>query len=216
MKARRASSRCGITLAAAGAALALTALACASHRVLVPPRLELTPYGRIGLVIFTVENARGSLNELATQRFEEYVLAAQSGFEVLELGSADSVLRRSGQAELNAAAAESLGVQRQIPAVFFGHLRISNVQPRGGLLGLAGAFVNATVSAQLTVQLVDAKSGGTIWRSSAAASEEVGSVSIAGGVPSFTARDPNVAYGRLVNRLVTAVTRDFRSTWVEQ
>ncbi len=216
MRHRRVVSAACVRAATLAALIPAAVLACASHRVLVPPRLDLTPYGKLGLVTFTVENARGTLNEYATQRFEEAVLAAQSGFEVLELGSADSVLRRTGQAELNAAAAESLGVQRDIPAVFFGHLRISNVQPRGGLLGLAGVFVNATVSAQLSVQLVDAKSGGTIWRSSAAASEEVGSVSITGGVPYFSAHDPNAAYGRLVNRLVTAVTRDFRSTWAQQ
>lgn len=30
---------------------------CASKRVLVPPRVDLQPYGSVGLVTFTVENA---------------------------------------------------------------------------------------------------------------------------------------------------------------
>ncbi len=195
---------------------ALGALACASHRVLVPPRLDLVPYGRLGLVTFTVENARGSLHEYATRRFEEALLAAQTGFEVLELGPADSVLKRTGQAELGAAAAESLGVQRGVPAVFFGHLRISHVKPRGTLLGIAQGLLQADVSAELTVELVNTKSGGTLWRSSGVASEQVGQVSLSGGVPTFSAQDPEAAYGHLVNRLVTFVTRDFRSTWVSQ
>ncbi len=192
---------------------AVAVLDCASHRVLVPPRLDLVPYGRVGLVTFTVENAKGTLHQFATRRFEEAVLQAQTGFEVLELGSADSVLRRTGQAELGAAAAESLGARHDINAVFFGHLRISNVSPSGGLLGLAAGLIEAKVSAELTVELVNAKTGGTLWRSSGVASEQVGSVSLAGGVPTFSATDPNVAYGRLVNRLVNFVTRDFRSTW---
>ncbi len=191
----------------------VTILDCASHRVLVPPRLDLVPYGRVGLVTFTVENAKGTLHQFATRRFEEAVLQAQTGFEVLELGSADSVLRRAGQAELGAAAAESLGVQRNVNAVFFGHLRISDVRPSGGLLGLAAGLIEAKVSAELTVELVNAKTGGTLWRSSGIASEQVGSVSLAGGVPTFSATDPDEAYGRLVNRLVNFVTRDFRSTW---
>src|SRR5207253_8265366 len=53
--------------------------------VLVPPRLDLQPYGRLGLVTFTVENAKGSLHEFATARFSEDMLSAQPGIEVLEL-----------------------------------------------------------------------------------------------------------------------------------
>ena len=204
--------------AALALAIALAAFGCASNRVVVqvPPRLDLVPYGRVGLVMFTVERATGSLPELATRRFEEQLLAAQTGFEVLELGSADSVLRRTGVAELGAAAAESLGVQRGIPAVFFGRLRISNVQPSGGVRGLALGHMEATISAELSVQLVSTKSGGTVWRSSATAREKVAEVSLAGGVPFFSAQDPNVAYGQLVNHLVYAVTRDFRPTLERQ
>jgi len=73
--------------------LLLTAFAaCGGKRVLVPPRLDLMPYGRVALVIFTVENAKGSLHEFATQRFAEEVLAAQSGlpdddlYETLNMG----------------------------------------------------------------------------------------------------------------------------------
>lgn len=204
--------------AALALAIALAAFGCASNRVVVqvPPRLDLVPYGRVGLVMFTVERATGSLPELATRRFEEQLLAAQTGFEVVELGSADSVLRRTGVAELGAAVAESLGVQRGIPAVFFGRLRISNVQPSGGVLGLALGHMEATISAELSVQLVSTKSGGTVWRSSATAREKVAEVSLAGGVPFFSAQDPNVAYGQLVNHLVYAVTRDFRPTLERQ
>src|SRR5205807_3033211 len=84
----------------------LAGIACGgSHRVLLPPRLNLSPYGQIGLVTFTAENAKGSLHEFATRRFSEYVLAAQTGIEVLELGAADSVLRRTRSPELGPAAA---------------------------------------------------------------------------------------------------------------
>src|SRR2546428_12514800 len=114
----------------------LAGMACAAHRVLVPPRLNLVPYGQIGLVTFTAENAKGSLHEFATRRFSEYVLAAQTGIEVLELGPADSVLRRTRAAELGPAAGPTLGGGRGVPVVFFGHLKVSNVKPSGGPGGL--------------------------------------------------------------------------------
>lgn len=188
--------------ATAALLIALAGAGCASHRVLVPPRLDLVPYASVGLVAFTVENAKGALGDLATRRFEEYMLAAQNGFEVQNFAAADS--------------AAALGGARGVPVVFLGHLRVSNVKPSGGLLGLSSARVQATVSAELSVELRSTKSGGTLWRASSEATEKVGQVAVTGGIPEFSARDPNDAYGRLVDRLVHAVTWDLRSTWVKQ
>lgn len=189
---------------------------CAAHRVLVPPRLDLQPYGQVGLVTFTVENAKGSLHELATERFAEEVLNGQTGIELLEMGSMDTLLQRLGRTEIDEEAARAIGEARGVPAVFAGHLRVSDVKPSGGLIGLHAPFVQATVSVELTVRLLSTKTGGTLWRSSAARSEKVGELAIIGGVPSFSARNPNDAYGRMVNRLVMAVTRDLRPTWERQ
>ncbi len=185
--------------------LALTVLAsfsCASHKVLVPPTLNLSPYGSVGLVTFSVENATGSLGAVTTQRFEEDMLAAQPGIEVQEFKTADS--------------ADAISGARGVPVVFLGHLKVSNVKPSGGFLGAALAHVEATVSAQLAVELRSTKTGGILWRSSAEATEKVGEVTLTGGLPEFSARDPNDAYGELVNRLVRDVTWDMRSTWVKQ
>lgn len=202
----------------ASLALLLAALSagCAGKRVLVPPRLDLQPYGSVGLVTFTVENAKGTLHELATQRFAEEVLAGQSGIELLELGNADSLVRRVGETAFGPASAQALGEQRDVPAVFVGHLKVSNVKPSGGIIGLQVPFVQATVTVDLLVRLISTRSGGTLWRSSASASEKVGSVALVGGVPNFSAKDPNDAYGRLVNSLVWTVTQDLRPTWRRQ
>ena len=193
-------SSCLPRLPARPAVLVLLLVACASHRVLVPPRLNLVPYGSVGLVTFTVENAKGSLHEFATRRFEEYVLAAQTGIEVQQFSPADS--------------SQALAGARGVPVVFVGHLKVSNVKPSGGLL--SSLLVEATVSAELSVSLRSTRTGGTLWRSSATATEKVGQVGIVGGEPVFSARDPNDAYGHLVDRLVYAVTYDLRSTWVKQ
>ena len=202
----------------ASLALLLAALSagCAGRRVLVPPRLDLQPHGTVGLVTFTVENAKGTLHDFATQRFAEEVLAGQSGIELLELGSADSLVRRVGETQFGPASAQALGEQRDVPAVFVGHLKVSNVKPSGGIIGLSVPFVQATVTVDLLVRLMSTRSGGTLWRASASASEKVGSVALVGGIPEFSAKDPNDAYGRLVNRLVWTVTQDLRPTWRKQ
>jgi hypothetical protein len=181
---------------------ALAGAGCASHRVLLPPQLDLVPYGSVGVVAFSAENAKGALGDLVTRRFEEYTLAAQKGIEVQDFPTADS--------------SAALGGARGVPAVFLGHLKVSKVKPTSGLLRLATGHVEATVSAELEVELRSTKTGGTLWRSSAAATERVGELTLSGGVPEFSARDPNDAYGRLVNRLVYSVTWDMRSTWVNR
>lgn len=185
----------------------------APARVLVPPRLDLKPYGNVGLVLFTVENAKGELDAFATRRFSQDILAAQPGIEVLEVGSADSVRRRLGEAHFGAASAKAMGQAHGVPAVFVGHLRISKVTPSGGMLGLSLPRIEATVSADLTVALYATSSGGTLWRSSGVSSQKIGGLGIVGGEPYFSARDPNKAYAQMVTDLVDYVTRDLRATW---
>ena len=188
----------------------------APSRVLLPPRLDLKQYGQVGLVLFTIEKAKGELDQVATRRFSESLLAAQPGIEVLELGSADSARRRLGEKEMGAATAQAMGVARRAPVVFIGHLKVSNVTPSGGLAGLSLPHLEATVSAELTVALYATESGGTLWRSSATASRKIGGLAIVGGEPYFSAKDPNKAYAGLVYDLVDYVTRDMRATWVRQ
>lgn len=188
----------------------------APTRVLIPPRLDLKPYGRVGLVLFTIEKAKGDLDQVATMRFSEDLLAAQPGIEVLELGSGESERRRLGEREMGAVTAQALGAKRRAPVVFIGRLKISNVTPSGGLAGLSLPHLEATVSAELTVALYSSETGGTLWRASGVASRKIGGLAIMGGEPYFSAKNPNKAYAGLVYDLVDYVTRDMRPTWQTQ
>jgi hypothetical protein len=191
----------------------LLSIECGAKRVLMPARVDLRPHGRLALVTFTIENAKGSLHTLATQRFSEAVLASQSGVEMLELGPADSVMARVGEREFGPRSARALGEEHRVPAVFLGHLKVSDVKPSAKLLGLSVPRAEAKVTVELTVRLVSTASGGTLWRASAGATETVGQIGLSGGQPYFSASDPNEAYGRLVGYLVQQVTWDFRPTW---
>jgi hypothetical protein len=190
---------------------------CSSHYVQVPPRLDLGAYGRIALVTFSAEPSRNSLALQATHQFAEDLLASQSGFELLELGPADSSVARL-LAEGNAPeAAKLVGREQDVAAVFFGQLVVSGTKPSGSVTAGGNLNVSGTVSSELHVRLLSASSGGTAWRSSATASRSVGQLSMNGGkLPSISATDPNGAYTEMVDDLVTQVTRDARPTWVKQ
>ena len=205
----------GICYAAGLASFALLSLNCGSKKtqVLVPARVDLRPYGSIALMTFTIENAKGSLHSYATQRFSEEVLAAQPGVEILELGSGDSLMAAAGEREFGPRSARAL--QQQAPAVFLGHVKVSDVKP-SAQFSLSAPKLEAKVTVELTVRLVSTTSGGTVWRASVASTETLGHVGISGGMPTFSADDPNDAYGRLVGYLVRQATWDFRPTWTEQ
>jgi hypothetical protein len=205
------------TLSRIAALLILTSgLACASKRVLVPARMDLRPYGKLGLVTFSVENAKGTLHQFATERFAENVLAAQPGIEILELGNIDTLMQRVGEREPGIATAQELGKRHGVAGVFAGHLKITNPNVSGGIAGLLTPRLEATIRTDLTVRLLSTQSGGTVWRQSAWATQKVGGISIEGGQVNFGARDPKTAYGPMVNTIVNIVTRDLWSTWQKQ
>jgi hypothetical protein len=207
----------GIKQTAALLAAGLALSACASTMVQVPPRMDLGAYDRIGVVTFTADPARASLATLATQQFTEDVLDSQHGFELLELGPADSAVARLLAAGDAPAAAQEVGRARNVPAVFFGQLAVSNAKPHGNVAAGGSVNVGATVATELNVRLLSTSSGGTLWRSSASAEQNVGHVSVnPGRLPSISATDPNAAYATMVQDMVVEVTRDFRPTWVKQ
>ena len=192
------------------------ATACGGKKyvtVTIPPRLDLTRYERAALAMFTVENAKGSLHELATRRFAEQVLAASQDVEILEIGNTEPILQQVGEPVFGSDAARSVGSSHDVPVVFAGHMKVTNAKPSGGLGSFGIPHVEATVSVELSVGLYSTRTGGTLWRSGASASEKVGQLSVSGGVPSFSAKDPNAAYGRLVDRLVAVVTQDLYPTY---
>jgi hypothetical protein len=202
--------------AVAAILILLLTLACAAKRVLVPARMDLHPYGKLGLVTFSVENAKGNLHQFATERFAENVLAAQPGIEILELGNIDTLMQRVGEREVGILTAQEIGRRHGVAAVFAGHLKITNPTASGGIAGILTPRLEATIRTDLTVRLLSAQSGGTVWRSSAWATEKVGGISIVGGDVVFGAKDPKTAYGPMVNTIVNIVTRDLWSTWQKQ
>jgi hypothetical protein len=192
----------------------LLAAGCGGSTVMLPPRLALAPYQRIGLISFTTENARGALASVATDRFRDEIFAAQSGVEVLELGDQDTLLAAVERPRLDPDAVRAIGAHEGVTAMFAGHLVVSNVKPRANLGPVPRIAADVTVT--LTVRFLAAESGGTIWSSSAQATETIAGLAVVGGTPVFGAQDPREAYGRLVDVLVRSVSRDLRPTYARR
>lgn len=192
--------------AAIAALFILASSACGGggKRILQDPTVNLGPHSRIGLVTFTAENAKGGLVKLATQRFQEQLLRAQPGIEILELGALTT--------PVDAAAAKRLGEQHGVRTVAVGHLVISDIKPRIRLIGGIGASTEVTLA--LSTKLFSTESGATVWARSSAMRETLQQVSIQNGTAIFDAQDAGEAYGEVLNELIWNVTTDFRATWV--
>ncbi len=184
---------------------------CSRTRVYVPPRFDLAEFYRIGLVNFTMDDARGELDELATEYFRREIFATYSGIELLEIGDMEDVLSEVGRERFDPRAAQALGREYEIASVFVGEIKASPVRPRASIS--LNPRVEATVSVELTVRMLSTESGATIWSNSAQATETVGGLGLTGGNIVFSAEDPDEAYGDLVAFLINELTADFRPTY---
>jgi hypothetical protein len=192
-------SRKPVLVAAICGAIVLSA--CSAKYAQVPARLDLHRYGRVAVVTFDAHVADTALATLATRQLAETVLAHQLGVEVIELSLADTAL-------------DALA-RRGVPVAFLGELAISEMKPSGSL-SPRRASLQTGITVELSVKLVSTESGGTLWRSSAAADRTTGRVTLTGGGPSISMRDRDAAYDDAVISAVRVATTDLRPTWVRQ
>lgn len=180
----------------------------------VPPRIDLSNYEVIGVIDFEASK-QGELGPMATRRFIEEARRDQGLVRVLELGSEANVLQEVGEERLGPAAYRAMAQRYGIHTLFTGELLVSDVRPAVRLtsdfrdIGMA-----ADVDATLTVNMIEASSGASIWNRSGDVTTRIGGVSVLGGRDVvFDADDPERAYGEMVDALVHQVTWDFRVTW---
>ncbi len=194
------------------------ALGCSrpAPRVLVPPRVDLAEWGRIGMLEFA--GPEPTLSRLATRQFMEMLQAAQPGVPILELGSAGRVLAELGRSQLDFEAIRAIGARYGVDAVFAGDLAVGPPKPsvRVGR-ALESLKARADVSGELAARLLETRSGATVWSGSSTGTASVASLGVAeGAFPSFGASDPSQVHAGLVARLVSDLGPDFYASWQAQ
>jgi hypothetical protein len=197
--------------------IGLAVLSGCASKVLMPARINLTNYNKIGMIQFS-SNAEGNLQQLASQKFLQTLQSSQPGVRVLELGDENRVLRTIQHEQLDPAAIQAIGMKYGVDAVIFGRVEVGNVKPKVELSRmLTSMSAQADVDAALTARLLETDSGATLWTNSVRGRHTVGHVSLlSSGSIYFGASDPETAYGRLVDWLVVRVTRDFRPYYEKQ
>jgi hypothetical protein len=197
------------------AGLVLGFVSCGgSHLVLVPPAVDLAAAEPVGLIVFSVQNAKGDLDQIATQVFLQEATRDQK-VPVLELGKMDEVLGKVGLKALDPDASRAIGERFKIKAFFVGDIRISKVKPQVDLSGVLNGNlrVRASMDIAVTGRLLSTETGATLWTNSAALNGTLGMLSMSPeGVPYFGIRDKDEATMKLLRELMYELTWDFRPT----
>ena len=197
--------------------------ACSSTktvRVAVPPRVDLRPYPTVGLVGFT-SNANADLERMSTQKFLLEVQAAQPGTRVVELGSEQEVLASVGGRNFDAKTLRAIGEQHGVDVLVIGQLDMEKAKTK---INVSSVWKNlnakSEVNAALTARLIETGTGATMWTDSSEVTTSVAALNLSGGGKhskgggSFSASDPEAAYGEMVSALVCGITEDFHETYV--
>ena len=199
--------------------LALAILWGCTHSVLVPvpPRMDLKSYGTLGIVEFA-SNSDPSLNIHATRQFEENIQAAQPGTPFVELGSREAVLAAVGSKQFDVDTLKQIGAKYGVAAIFLGDIAYSEPKTDFNLNDLSKleGSMRTEVRGDISSRLVEARTGASVWSSSAWAKRQTGRLNISaeqgvsGGTSSANPRE------EMVPTLVYHLTEDFRATSVRQ
>jgi hypothetical protein len=200
--------------------LSMSFLAGCSHTrmvtVTVPPRVDLSGYGTIGLMNFT-SNADGEINGFATQRLQQAIQAAQPGTRFIELGSTESVLAAVGAKSLDAEAIKRIGQKYEVTAFFHGNVVYSHPKTNVRVLDVTKlqGSVRKELKGDVFAKRVECRTGASVWSSSAWAKRTIGGVSVNGNAVSVTPNEEN-PQREMIPALVYHLTHDFRATTVQR
>ncbi len=193
--------------------LVLLSIACGRY-AWFPPEVNIPPEQKIGLIQFSVKNAEGGLDALATDRFLEEVIQAQRGARLLELGTLQEVLADVGAEKLDAKAIREVGSRHGVDSVFTGEIRISDVKPQVSVDAfIKNVGVRASFTIYVSAKLLSTDSGAVLWANSVERKETVAYLGLMGGeVPYFGVEDKDEANRRLIAEVIYELTWDFRPT----
>jgi hypothetical protein len=193
---------------------------CSSQTVTVPvpPRVDLQGFGTLGLVEFS-SNATPSINAQTTREFGTHIHAAQPGTRIVKLGSRESLLAAVGRRELDAQALRKIGEKYGVEAIFVGSLSYSEPRTEVKITDVSKleGGVRVDLRGDISIELMETRSGASMWSSSAWARRQLGRVNVSaeqgvnGGM-----RGSSNPREEMVPSLVYHLTEDFRPSSVRQ
>jgi len=199
--------------------LAVALLAACTRTVLVPvpPRVDLSGYGTLGVVAFA-SNGGPAVETRATRDFQAHIHGAQPGTRLVDLGSREKVLAAVGAREFDLEALKKIGAKYGVDAVFLCDVTYSDPQTRVKITDLTRLTGSASTSIRgdMACKLVETRTGASVWSSGAWATRQIGRVSVSperGVIAKGDSEDPREA---MLAAMLGHLTGDFRPSTVRQ
>jgi hypothetical protein len=180
----------------------------------VPPRVDLSRHGTLGMIEFSGSGAEG-LGEAASREFLAAIQSAQPGTPVLELGEERHVLAERGDEALGPEAIRAIGERHRVDALVVGRVKAQSAVPGVAFDASAGwATATAELQGTLDARIFDTRTGATVWSTATRAREPLARVDLSStGVTGLGRTPGEEAHLRLVRSLVADATRDFWGRW---
>lgn len=190
--------------------------ACGGKKITVeiPPHIDLSAMGSIGVIAFDVQSD-GPLQGDITLKFIQHMQAAQPGVPVLELGSQADVLREVGFDSLDTEAVKAIGKKYGVDTLLTGTLEVTQSVPDVTFGQSLSSMSAATyVRGNLDARLRQTRTGATLWSNGANGKWKLAGVDLASGsLPSIGINNSEDKYKKMLQDLAQVGTADFRSTY---
>lgn len=196
--------------------LAVALTACSSKKITVeiPPQINLSTMGTIGVVAFDVESNEPLPGDL-TLKVVQYIQAAQPGVPILELGSQADLLREVGYNTLDTEAVKAIGKKYGVDTLLTGTLEVTQSRPDFKFgQDLTSMSAASYLRGNFNARLRQTRNGATLWSNGAHGKWKLAGVDVSsGGIPSLDINNSEDKYKKMLQELARVGTADFRSTY---
>lgn len=196
--------------------LAVALTACSSKKITVeiPPQINLTTMGTIGVVAFDVQSDEKLPGDI-TLKMIQHMQAAQPGVPILELGNQANVLREVGFGSLDTEAVKAIGKKYGVDTLLTGTLEVTQSRPDVKFgQDLTSMSAASYVRGNLNARLRQTRTGATLWSNGATGKWKLAGVDLASGsMPTIGMSNPEDKYKKMLQDLARVGTDDFRSTY---
>jgi len=178
-----------------------------------PPKTDLSGYSRIGIVEFAVKNARGVLDEMATERLAQHLREYYKNAEIVLLENPPETFGKKPE-ELRDTVRE-IASAHELDALFLGVITVSDFRPDmklGSLMKRSRIRTKFRMTAEL--KLFHGGSGEQIWKDSYSREGHASYDHFAKNInPDFYVSDKDESYVRFVRNLIYHLTEDLRPSY---
>ena len=190
--------------------------ACGGKKITVelPPHIDLSTMGTIGVIAFDVQSDVSLPGDI-TLKVIQHMQAAQPGVPVLELGNQANVLREVGFDSLDTEAVKAIGKKYGVDTLLTGTLEVTQSVPDVTFGQSMTSMSAATyVRGNLNARLRQTRTGATLWSNGANGKWKLAGVDLASGsLPTIGVSNSEDKYKKMLQDLARVGTADFRRTY---